>query len=73
MNWDEIEGTWKQFVGTAKQKWGQFTDDDWTQLKGKKDELVGKIQQRYGRTREEAEREADQWAHAQRREVEAQR
>jgi uncharacterized protein YjbJ (UPF0337 family) len=62
MNWDQIEGGWKQFVGAAKQKWGKFTDDDWTQLTGKKDEIVGKIQQRYGRTRDEAEREVDEWS-----------
>jgi uncharacterized protein YjbJ (UPF0337 family) len=25
MNWDRIEGNWKQFKGKAKQKWGELT------------------------------------------------
>jgi len=28
MNWDRIEGNWKQFKGKAKQKWGELTEDD---------------------------------------------
>jgi len=27
MNWDRIEGNWKQFTGTAKAKWGKLTED----------------------------------------------
>ena len=27
MNWDTIEGQWKQLKGKVKEKWGQFTDD----------------------------------------------
>ena len=62
MNSDIFEGKWKQFVGAAKQRWAKLTDDDWTYVAGKKDELVGKIQERYGITREEAQREADEFA-----------
>jgi uncharacterized protein YjbJ (UPF0337 family) len=62
MNWDQIEGQWKQFSGSAKAKWGKFTEDDWTTLSGKKDQLVGKIQERYGSAREDAEKEADLWS-----------
>ncbi len=25
MNWDRIEGDWKQFVGKVKEKWGKLT------------------------------------------------
>jgi uncharacterized protein YjbJ (UPF0337 family) len=64
MNSDQFEGKWKQLKGQVKQRWGKLTDDDVTALSGKKDELVGKIQERYGITREQAEREADQWARA---------
>jgi uncharacterized protein YjbJ (UPF0337 family) len=28
MDWNRIEGNWKQFTGKAKQKWGKLTDDD---------------------------------------------
>ena len=27
MNWDRIEGNWKQFKGSAKAQWGKITDD----------------------------------------------
>jgi len=64
MNWDRIEGNWKQFTGKARQQWGKLTDDDWTIVAGKKDQLVGKIQERYGIKREEAQKQADEWARA---------
>jgi uncharacterized protein YjbJ (UPF0337 family) len=64
MNSDQFEGQWKQLKGTVKQKWGKLTDDDLLTLTGKKDELVGKLQERYGITREQAIREADEWAAA---------
>jgi uncharacterized protein YjbJ (UPF0337 family) len=69
MNPDQFEGKWKQLKGTLKQRWGKLTDDDITALSGKKDELVGKIQERYGITREQAEKEADEWARASAQEI----
>ena len=27
MNWDRIEGNWKEFKGEAKAQWGKLTDD----------------------------------------------
>jgi uncharacterized protein YjbJ (UPF0337 family) len=56
MNGDQMKGSWKQFVGKAKEKWGRLTNDDWRVVEGKRDQLVGKIQERYGITRDEAER-----------------
>ena len=64
MNWDQVEGKWKQLKGSAKQQWAKLTDDDLTYISGKKDELVGKIQERYGISREEAQRQADLWSKA---------
>lgn len=61
MNWDQIEGKWKQFKGAAKQKWGKLTDDDLDFVGGKRDQLVGKIQERYGMSKEEAHREIENW------------
>jgi len=60
MNWDRIEGNWKQFKGKVKEKWGELTDDELTEIGGKKDQLVGKIQERYGYQRDRAERELDE-------------
>lgn len=55
MNWDRIEGGWKQFSGKVKEQWGKLTDDDLTEIGGKRDQLAGKIQARYGIAKEEAE------------------
>lgn len=59
MNWDIIEGNWKQVKGKFLEKWGDLTDDDWDKIAGKRDQLVGKLQEKYGMSRDEAEREAD--------------
>ena len=61
MNWDRIEGNWKQFTGKAKQQWGKLTDDDLTVVQGRRTELIGKIQERYGVARDEAEKQVDTW------------
>ncbi len=62
MNWDQIEGNWKQFKGSVKERWGRLTDDDIDLLVGKRDKLAGRIQERYGISREDAEREMDEWS-----------
>ena len=64
MNWDQIEGKWKQFTGSARERWGKLTDDDWQTIAGKKDQLVGRIQERYGIAKAEAEKQADEWSRA---------
>jgi uncharacterized protein YjbJ (UPF0337 family) len=64
MNWDQIEGKWKQFTGSAQERWGKLTDDDIRTLTGKKDHLVGKLQERYGIASEEAVKQADAWSAA---------
>ena len=28
MDWNRIEGNWKETKGRIKEKWGQLTDDD---------------------------------------------
>lgn len=61
MNWDQIAGNWKQAKGTVKEKWGQLTDDDLTNIAGKRDQLVGQVQKRYGIAKEEAERQVKEW------------
>jgi uncharacterized protein YjbJ (UPF0337 family) len=62
MNWDTIEGNWKQLKGRAREKWGKLTDSDFEMIAGKKDQLVGRIQQRYGIQKEEAQKQAEEWA-----------
>jgi uncharacterized protein YjbJ (UPF0337 family) len=55
MNWERIEGNWKQMTGAVKQKWGKLTDDDLAVINGKRDVMVGRLQERYGITKDEAE------------------
>lgn len=61
MNWDRIEGNWKRFTGTAKNKWGKLTDDQLTAIAGRRDQLAGRIQEAYGITKEASQRQIDQW------------
>lgn len=62
MNWDRIEGNWKQWTGKAKEQWGKLNDDTLTQMGGARDQLVGKIQESYGISKDEAERQVNDWS-----------
>ena len=55
MNWDIIEGNWKQFKGRIRVRWAKLTDDQLDLIAGKRVELAGKIQESYGITKDEAE------------------
>mgnify|MGYP001627754088 CR=1 FL=1 len=59
MNWDKIEGNWKQFKGEAQAQWGKLTNDDLDVAEGNREKLVGKLQERYGYAKDEAEKEVD--------------
>jgi len=65
MNWDQVEGKWKQLKGVARQQWGKLTDDDLDLIAGRREELIGKLQERYGIARDRAEREAEEWCKLQ--------
>jgi uncharacterized protein YjbJ (UPF0337 family) len=62
MNWDQIEGKWKQLTGSAREHWGKITEEDWQSVAGKKDQLVGRFQERYGLAKAAAEKSADAWS-----------
>lgn len=62
MNWDQIEGNWKQFAGKAQAKWGEITEDEMHKTEGRREEMIGLVQERYGDSRAEAERKVDEWA-----------
>jgi uncharacterized protein YjbJ (UPF0337 family) len=61
MNWDQVKGNWTQVKGKVKQQWGKLTDDELDQIEGKRDQLLGKIQKQYGISKEEAERQVNDW------------
>jgi uncharacterized protein YjbJ (UPF0337 family) len=61
MDWNRIEGNWKQLKGKIKEQWGQLTDDELDQIAGRREQLEGKIQERYGLTKDAAHKEVDDW------------
>ncbi|AHG63450.1 CsbD family protein [Advenella mimigardefordensis] len=63
MNKDIAAGKWEQIKGSVKQTWGDLTDDDVAQINGSAQKLAGILQEKYGRTKEEAERQVnDFWS-----------
>jgi uncharacterized protein YjbJ (UPF0337 family) len=61
MNWDRVEGNWRQLKGTVKEQWGKLTDDQIDEIAGRRDQLIGLVQEKYGIERDKAEREVDGW------------
>ncbi|HLG98615.1 MAG TPA: CsbD family protein [Bryobacteraceae bacterium] len=64
MSWDQFEGRWKRLAGSARERWGKLTDDDWKIIAGKREQLIAGIQERYGIAKLEAESQADEWCRA---------
>jgi uncharacterized protein YjbJ (UPF0337 family) len=61
MNWDRIQGNWKQLKGKTLAQWGKLTDDDVDLIAGRREQLAGKIQERYGVAKDEAHRQVSDW------------
>jgi len=61
MEWDRIEGNWKQLTGKVKEQWGKLTDDDMDVVAGRREQLAGKIQERYGIAKAEVETQLAAW------------
>jgi uncharacterized protein YjbJ (UPF0337 family) len=59
MDWNRVEGNWKQFRGKVKEKWGDLTDDDLDVINGRRDQLEGRLQERYGYAKDQARKDVD--------------
>ena len=57
MNEDIFKGKWKELKGRVKEKWGNLTDDEVTEVEGKTEKLVGILQEKYGYSRDKAQEE----------------
>src|SRR5207247_5624635 len=68
VDWNRIEGNWKQFKGRAKEKWGRLTDDDLDVINGRQDQLEGKIEERYGLAKDQAKKDVEEIGRASCRE-----
>ncbi len=51
----KLKGDWNQVAGKVKEKYGEFTDDELTRVKGSAQHLIGMIQERTGQAREQVE------------------
>jgi len=58
MNWDRVEGEWKQRRGKAVHHWGKLMNDELAAIAGRYEELVGRLQEKFGIAREEAAEKA---------------
>ena len=65
MDWNRVEGNWKQMKGKVKEKWAKLSDDDLALINGKREQLEGKIQERYGLARDQVRKDVDDWCKAQ--------
>ena len=61
MNWDQLAGKWKQSKGKITEKWGKLTDDDLQVIAGRREQFIGRVQERYGITKEESEKQVDEF------------
>jgi uncharacterized protein YjbJ (UPF0337 family) len=61
MDWNRVEGNWKQFTGKVKEQWGQLTDDDLKVINGRREQLEGKLQERYGYDKDKIRKNVDEW------------
>ena len=57
MDWDRIEGGWKEYKGKIKTQWGKLTDDDLDVVNGRREELEGRLQKNYGYAKDKARAE----------------
>src|SRR5450759_4614174 len=65
MDWNIIEGKWKELKGHAREQWGKLSDDELEEVGGKKDRLVGGVSVLLLQLADEADRRADEWAKRQ--------
>jgi uncharacterized protein YjbJ (UPF0337 family) len=61
MDWNRVEGNWKQLKGKIKEQWGHLTDDDLDRIAGQREQLEGKIQERYGISKDLVRKDVDDW------------
>jgi uncharacterized protein YjbJ (UPF0337 family) len=61
MNWDQVEGKWKEFSGTVQAQWDKLCNYDLDVIEGRHIELESRLQRYYGYAAEKAKSEVDAW------------
>jgi uncharacterized protein YjbJ (UPF0337 family) len=59
MNRDRIGGIWMQFSGKAKERWGTLTADPLAVADGIRDQAIGRIQEQCALTKQESDRQLE--------------
>jgi len=57
MNWDRIEGNWRQLKGRVCEHWGKLSDEQFDNIAGKRERLSGSLRESYGIAQDEAEKQ----------------
>lgn len=61
VDWNQLEGNWKQVKGKIKEKWADLTDDDLLKIEGSREQFEGKLQERYGKSKDAVRKDVDDW------------
>jgi len=56
MNWNIVEGNWRQFRGKLKEQYGKIFDDPFYRIEGRHDQFAGKTQVNFGISNDDTEK-----------------
>ncbi len=55
MNWNGVQGNWKQLSGRMQERWGRLTYNNLRMMAGRPDRIIGGMQASYGVAKEKVE------------------
>ena len=58
---EQISGQGTHLKGRLQEQWGQLTDDELEAVAGNREKLIGKLQEKHRLTKDEAERQLEEW------------
>jgi uncharacterized protein YjbJ (UPF0337 family) len=61
VTWDQVQGNWKRFKVSAKQRWTKLDEAQLSAIAGRRALLAGRIRDAYGITLAEAEQQLADW------------
>ena len=61
MNKEQFKASWEQLEGHLKTRWGKFTDEDLSPIKGDQDKFNIANAKRYGEMKGDVSKWADLW------------
>ena len=61
MNWTTIENSWKDYSNAAQQQWNKLSLQQVSETHGKQDQLCAQVQKAYSVSKEDAEKQINEW------------